>query len=165
MKRIGLPFIILFFLFYLFIGCEKDDICVAETPSTPRLVVYLFDKENRDTRKAADNISVYGIGKEEALITFSSDSLIVPLKTQESFTQYAFLLSTSTASLTVGDTIQFNHKRFDKYINRACGYRANFILNQNTISYPYSKPIWIESFNILKDTVSDEKQAHLAIYH
>lgn len=165
MNKASFPFIIYFLLYLFTTGCERDDICLVETESTPRLIIHFFDKQERDTRKAVDNISVYGVGREEKLITLSTDSLALPLNVQKSVTQYAFLLSTSTASLTIGDTIQFNYQRFDKYINRACGYRANFILNENTITYPSSTTIWIDSFSILKDTVSDEKQVHMAIYH
>ena len=165
MKKKKAPFLILVLYCFLMSSCEKDDICLIETPSTPRLIVHLYDKDDRTTRKAADNITIYGVGQERALITLDNDSLSIPLKTQEAFTKYAFLLPSSTASLTVGDTLQFNYKRYDEYINRACGYRANFILNDDLISFPNTAPIWMESFEILIDTVSNEEQTHLAIYH
>ena len=41
----------------------------------------------------------------------------------------------------------------------------NFILDKNTVSYPNAAPIWMDSFEILIDTVSNEQQTHLAIYH
>ena len=98
-------------------------------------------------------------------MTLNTDSLTIPLKTQEAFTQYAFILPSSTVSLTVADTLQFNYRRYDRYLNRSCGYRANFILEQNAISFPTNTPVWLESFEILIDTVSNEQQLHLAIYH
>ena len=76
-----------------------------------------------------------------------------------------FYSKRSTVSTTVGDTLQFNYSRYDEYLNRSCGYRANFILDYNLISYPAAAPNWIESFEILIDTVSNEQQTHLAIYH
>ena len=99
-----------------FFTCEKDDICLIETPSTPRLIVRLFDKDNRLNPKAADSITIYGVGQERALVTLTTDSLVLPLKTQTAFTQYAFLLKTSTVSTTVGDTLQFNYSRYDEYL-------------------------------------------------
>lgn len=165
MKKQAAPFILLILLFCIWVGCEKDDICLDDTPSTPRLIVKLFDKEDRLLSKAADNITIYGIGKENPLITLTTDSLVLPLRTQDAYTQYAFLLPTSTASVTVGDTLQFNYRRYDQYLNRSCGYRTNFILDKNTISYPNAVPIWMDSFEILIDTVSNEQQTHLAIYH
>jgi|TARA_Y100000389_G_C17458988_1_gene520258 hypothetical protein len=165
MKKQAAPFILFTLLFSILGGCEKDDVCLVETPSTPRLIIKLFDKDDRSLSKAADNIKIYGIGKENPLITLTTDSLVLPLKTQDAFTQYAFLLPTSTASLTVGDTLQFNYRRYDQYLNRSCGYRANFILDKNTVSYPNAAPIWMDSFEILIDTVSNEQQTHLAIYH
>ena len=165
MKNKIAPFVFLLCYCFLISSCEKDDICLIETPSTPRLIVRLFDKDNRQNFKAADSITIYGVGKEQALITLTTDYLALPLKTQAAFTRYAFLLKTSTASTTVGDTLQFNYKRYDEYLNRSCGYRTNFILDNNPISYPTAAPIWIESFEILIDTVSNEQQTHLAIYH
>lgn len=165
MKKQVATFILLVFLICILGSCEKDDVCLVETQSTPRLIVKLFDKENRLISKAADNITIYGIGKENPLIKLSADSLVLPLKTQEAFTRYAFLLPTSTASVTVGDTLQFNYSRYDQYLNRSCGYRANFILDKNLISFPNAAPVWMDSFEILIDTVSNEQQAHLAIYH
>tara|TARA_B100000767_G_scaffold275327_1_gene311745 strand:+ start:8589 stop:9086 length:498 start_codon:yes stop_codon:yes gene_type:complete len=158
-------YLLLIFLNSLIFGCEKDDICLVETPSSPRLIVRLFDKDDRTSFKSAENITIYGLGQKKALITLNTDSLTIPLKTQETFTQYAFILPSSTNSLTVADTLQFNYSRYDKYLNRSCGYRANFILDQNAISYPNNTPVWLESFEILIDTVSNEQQTHLAIYH
>ena len=165
MKNRCSPFVFLLLCSYLISSCEKDDICLIETPSTPRLIIRLFDKDNRLDSKAADFITIYGVGQEQALVTLTTDSLVLPLKTQAAFTQYAFLLKTSTVSTTVGDTLQFNYSRYDEYLNRSCGYRANFILDDNLISYPAAAPNWIESFEILIDTVSNEQQTHLAIYH
>ena len=165
MKNRCAPFVFLLLCSYLISSCEKDDICLIETPSTPRLIIRLFDKDNRLDSKAADFITIYGVGQEQALVTLTTDSLLLPLKTQAAFTQYAFLLKTSTVSTTVGDTLQFNYSRYDEYLNRSCGYRANFILDDNLISYPAAAPNWIESFEIIIDTVSNEQQTHLAIYH
>ena len=150
-KNLTAPF--LFFLLFciLISSCEKDDICLVETPSSPRLVVRLYDKDNRSAFKAANNIIIHGVGQEEPLMTLNTDSLTIPLKTQEAFTQYAFILPSSTASLTFADTLQFNYRRYDKYLN--------------PISFPTNTPVWLESFEILIDTVSNEQQSHLAIYH
>ena len=63
------------------------------------------------------------------------------------------------------DTLQINYDRIDKFINRACGYRANFILEPPSAIILNSGNNWIKGFIILKDTVSDEKAAHLGILH
>ena len=165
MKNQIAHFVFLLFCSFLMSSCEKDDICLIETPTTPRLIVRLFDKDDRLNFKAADSITIYGVGQEQALVTLTTDSLVLPLKTQATFTQYAFLLKTRTVSTTEGDTIQFNYSRYDEYLNRSCGYRANFILDDNLISYPTAGTNWMESFEILIDTVSNEQQTHLAIYH
>ena len=94
-------YLLIIFLNSLIFGCEKDDICLVETPSSPRLIVRLFDKDDRTSFKSAENITIYGLGQKKALITLNTDSLTIPLKTQETFTQYAFILPSSTNILTV----------------------------------------------------------------
>ena len=106
MKTKIAPFLLIL-IYSIIVGCEKDDICLIETPSTPQLVVRLFDKDNRNEYKAANNIIVYGVGNEDPLMTINSDSLALPLKVQSAFTQYAFVLPSSTVSSTVSDTLQF----------------------------------------------------------
>ena len=63
------------------------------------------------------------------------------------------------------DTLQINYQRFDTYINVGCGYRSNYILESPPGIILNSGDNWIKGFVILKDTISDETNAHLAIIH
>ena len=62
------------------------------------------------------------------------------------------------------DTLKFNYKREDYYINRACGFVSNLIFSTPAIEIINKESLFL-GFNILKDTIKNENQAHLAIYH
>ena len=41
-------------------SCEKDDICDANTPTTPRLVITFYDNAAPTTLKTVTNLKVVG---------------------------------------------------------------------------------------------------------
>ena len=92
MKKI----IILLIAVILFSGCEKDDICDANTITTPRLVVEFYDISNPTTLKNVVSLKVTGDGMTDALNTYNGVSKIkLPLKTTEDITKYSFVLNLS----------------------------------------------------------------------
>ena len=161
-----LPTTIWVCLCFLFFGCEKDDICNEGTPGTPKLVIRFYDQENPTETKGLPGIKIQYIAQEYPLYELtSSDSIALPMDLSTNATRYAFILPTSTASLTVADTLQFNHHmRIDEYTRRACGYKASFQLIDPPVSTTNSAS-WFIRAEILTDTISNEEQAHLAIYH
>jgi len=83
----------------------------------------------------------------------------------KTFTRYVFILPASTATLTIADTLQFNHSnRKDIYSRRACGYSAEYVLNNPAITTTGSLSWYVRS-TVQLDTIRNEEQAHLAIYH
>ena len=62
------------------------------------------------------------------------------------------------------DTLKFNYKREDYYTNRACGFLSNLIFTTPAVEIMSKESLFLD-FNILKDTINNENQAHLAIYH
>ena len=49
-------FSLIFFLFYN--SCEKDDICLSDTPSSPRLIVRMVDKDDPTLYKLANDLLI-----------------------------------------------------------------------------------------------------------
>ena len=96
---------------------------------------------------------------------FGSDSVTIPMDLSKNFTRYAFILPSSTASLTIADTLQFNHSnRRDQYSRRACGFSAAYELDNPAITTIGSITWYAYSVTQL-DTIRNEEQAHLFIYH
>ncbi len=150
---------------FLSLGCEKDDICNEGTPGTPRVIIRFYDKDNPTTLKSAPGIKIKEVNKENLYAMLGSDSLALPMDLSKTFTRYAFILPSSTASLTIADTLQFNHtNRRDTYSRRACGYSAEYVLSNPAITTIGSQT-WYVNSTVVLDTIRNEEQAHLAIYH
>lgn len=155
--------LILLMVLILF-SCEKDDICLEGTPATPRMIVLFKDYENPQAKKEVSELLIRGLGLVDSLTTFSGDSIAIPLRNNYEFTQYEFTLRTSSPTL-LSDSLQINHRQFDTYINRACGYKSTFVF-ENPFQYKFTQGEgWIKSVEKIRDTLSDEENSHLAIYH
>lgn len=152
-----------FVCFVIFAGCERDDICLSTVEGTPDLVILLLDKET-GTRQTPSGFSIRPIGTEKVLGRNTGDSLPLPLQITEAITQFEFILNVGSENENI-DTLQINYQRQDQFINGACGFRANFILDEMPIFLLNSGDDWIKGAVILKDTISDETAAHLGILH
>jgi hypothetical protein len=144
--------------------CEKDDICLEGTPGTPRLIIRFYDYNERMTLKSLPNVTIKAKSRDEDYIVFSGDSLVIPLKLISNSTIYTFTYFNDLGNQEKIDTLKFNYKREDRYINRACGILSNLIFTTPAVEIISNESLFLD-FNILKDTIKNENQAHLAIYH
>ena len=154
-------FSLIFFLFYN--SCEKDDICLSDTPSSPRLIVRMVDKDDPTLYKLANDLLIKVVDNDSINIK-SSDSIILNLNPYKNYTQFEFILNQGSENENI-DTLQINYSLNNIYIDRACGYKTSFIFNSNALTLINEKNNWIESYLILKDTIINEEQAHMAILH
>jgi hypothetical protein len=115
-------------------------------------------------RQSPSGFSIRPIGTEKQLVRSTGDSLALPLQTTEAITQFEFILNGGSENENI-DTLQINHQRQDQFINGACGFRSNFVLDQTPVFIINSGDNWIKGAVILKDTISDETAAHLGILH
>ncbi|MEK9612792.1 MAG: DUF6452 family protein [Flavobacteriaceae bacterium] len=155
--------IVVYSWFLLLLACEQDDICLDTTVGSPKIIILLLDSENSDFRKFPEGFSLRAIGSKNNLLVSIGDSIALPLNAQEKVSQFEFI-STQSGEENI-DTLQINYQRIDRYINRGCGYRSNFILEPTPITVLNPGNNWIKGFKILKDTISDETTAHLGILH
>jgi len=161
MDTLKFKILILFIGLGFFTQCEKDDICISSVEGTPDLIVLMLENKN-NTQKTPSGFTIRPLGTENILAVSSGDSLALPLQITEAVTQFEFILNQGSQDENI-DTLQINYQRVDQFINRACGYRANFILDQSPILILNSGNNWIKGAVILKDTISDETAAHLGI--
>jgi len=161
MDTLKFKILILFIGLGFFTQCEKDDICISSVEGTPDLIVLMLENKN-NTQKTPSVFTIRPLGTENILAVSSGDSLALPLQITEAVTQFEFILNQGSQDENI-DTLQINYQRVDQFINRACGYRANFILDQSPILILNSGNNWIKGAVILKDTISDETAAHLGI--
>ena len=157
--------IIFYSLLIIFIfNCEKDDICLEGTPGTPRLIIRFFDQNEKIIPKPLSNVTIKALSKDEDYVVFSGDSLGIPLKLISNSTIYTFTYLDVLDNQEKIDTLKFNYKREDYYVNRACGFLSNLIFTTPALEILDKESIFL-GFKILNDTIKNENQAHLAIYH
>ena len=159
-KRISFYSLLIIFIF----NCEKDDICLEGTPGTPRLIIRFFDQNEKIIPKPLSNVTVKALSKNEDYVVFSGDSLGIPLKLISNSTIYTFTYLDVLDNQEKIDTLKFNYKREDYYVNRACGFLSNIIFTTPALEILDNESIFL-GFKILNDTIKNENQAHLAIYH
>lgn len=159
-KRILFYSLLIIFIF----NCEKDDICLEGTPGTPRLIIRFFDQNEKIIPKPLSNLTIKALSKDEDYVIFSGDSLGIPLKLISNSTIYTFTYLDILDNQEKIDTLKFNYKREDYYVNRACGFLSNLIFTTPALEILDKESIFL-GFKILNDTIKNENQAHLAIYH
>lgn len=154
---------------YFFSGCEKDDICVEGTPTTPRLIIEFYSNDNTTLRKLVANLKVQGEGANTALDFNQVDTIELPLKTNENFTNYSLNInSTSSTEVNNTDLLRFNYSVADIYVSRACGFKSHFTLNlANGVEQtnPEGDDVfWIKNIEIIKSNVETEEDVHIKMY-
>lgn len=143
-----------------FFGCEPDDICLAETPGTPNLIVIFYDENNPEVKKSVTDLQVKGVSAEGIAHTGTADSIAIPLKTKLSTSSFVFTTTINNTSST--DTITLNYETQDVFISRACGYKTIFT---NLTSELSNSAIWIKKLELLNNSISDSKTTHVKILH
>lgn len=155
--------ILLTLLFALFASCQRDDLCPAGTPVTPLLLIEFYDREDLSRLKAVQNLIVHATGEEDTLLgPVTTNSIRIPLRTDQNFTQYRLIRNSNGATENI-DTITFSYSPSPQYLNRACG----FIVNYRGIDANIHQDgdTWIRSQIIQQTDVANESQAHIYFIH
>lgn len=158
-----------------FSGCEKDDICDANTVTTPRLVISFYDVTNSSVLKNVTNLKITGEGMTDGVV-FNGSSLIngstvsIPLKTDADATTFSFILNygSTNPALVNEDILRFNYVREELFVSRACGFKTNYTLDPQT---PYvhtdaatADQKWIQYIAVKNSIIANENETHLEIY-
>jgi hypothetical protein len=178
MKKI----LLVFMIGLLALSCEKDDICDANTPTTPRLIIKFYDNQNPASVRLVKDLRITSIvdGVEKAIIFEKSnteilnDSMVaLPLKVNENLTDYKFTFNSKSEiqSLISIDDLTFNYTRKDEFVSRACGFKTLFEMNasnQNPIIINETPGItagnWIKGVQITQPKIYNENETHIKIF-
>ena len=172
MKKI---FLLLLFFAFTFSSCEKDDICDANTPTTPRLVIGFYDFLNPSVLKNVSNLKVVGEGMTDGVLfngsqTTGGNIISIPLKTVGTNTTYSFTLNSGNPNraLVDEDIIKFNYTTQELFVSRACGYKTIFTLDPTN---PYmhtdataANQKWIKFISVEKSNIEIENETHIKIF-
>lgn len=166
MKKIQLLIICL--LSISFSSCEKDDICEATTPTTPKLVLEFYDFLNPAVKKNVTNLAVKEINTTTTLAFNGTSKIQIPLKTNQDLTKFSLTINNTDITIDNEDFLQFNYTRQDLFVSRACGFKTNFILSSTV---PFIKTettipdgFWIRNLVIVKSNITSENETHVKIY-
>jgi hypothetical protein len=156
------------FIANLFLGCEKDDICEAGTPTTPRMIVEFYDNLNPATKKTVTNLGIVADGMTTGILYNGVSKIEVPLQTTADITKYSFIYDSQNVDLLLRneDKITINYTRTDVFISRACGYKTVFSLldNPNGIIKTIDTDNWIKEIVIQKYKILNEDEVHVKIF-
>ena len=173
--------ILLLVAIFSFSSCEKDDICDANTSTTPRLVIAFYDIDNPSIPKNVNNLKVIGEGKTEGIVFNSSatddtkyltsgNTISIPLKIDANTTTYRFILNYTSANPTLIDTDQvtFNYTTNDVFVSRACGFKTLFTFaSSNRVVHtavPSTKLKWMQAISVEKSNIDNENETHIKVF-
>ena len=173
MKKIILLAVFLFSL--SFTGCEKDDICDANTVTTSRLVISFYDVTNSSVLKNVTNLKIVGEGMTEG-VSFNGSTLIngstvsIPLKTDVDTTTFSLILNSgnSNSALVNEDILKLNYVRENIFVSRACGFKTIYTLDplnpytHTDAAIPDLK--WIQYISVKNSIIDNENETHLEIF-
>jgi hypothetical protein len=180
MKKISLLFALVFLIANY--SCERDDICPESTPTTPRLIIDLYDLGDQETQKNVFDLRIQGVGNDNALPGFdvasSANSIILPLRTDASSTQYKLHIDYAINDNGTPDNpdddfaegnediITISYTTEEIYVSRACGYKTIFKNVSILLDTDDTDP-WILLREAINDnqSVEDETTTHFNIFH
>lgn len=158
------------------IGCEKDDICSDANANTPHLIIRFYNISNTSELKAVNNLKVNGLSNSEEIgITTTKDSIVLPLRVLNNNTLFSLTKDytfnnngtpdDTSDDITGGnpDEITISYDNEQVFISRACGYKN--IYNNTTIGFTADSDNWILNTEIIQNTIENENNAHIHIYH
>ena len=177
------PHLLIFLLFLIAnLNCERDDLCPETTPTTPRLIIDLYDIADPDSKKNVFDLRVQGVGNDNVLpgynVVGSANQLILPLQTDTNSTSYKLHIDYAVNDNGTPDNpdddylegnediIQINYSTEEVYVSRACGYKTIF-RNVTLLLDPNDTDRWIQSKESLTEnqSVEDETTTHFNFYH
>ncbi|GGE29898.1 DUF6452 family protein [Psychroflexus planctonicus] len=152
---------------FLFLGCERDDICSEAFQVTPKLIIEFYDINDQEDPKNVADLSIFAIGSEDTISFGNTNRIEIPLQTNQESTRYAFVRQATSEDFINLDEINFTYVTQDIYVNRACGYKTEFLDFQAVrIIEDNPENNWMRSLNVQQTFINeDQDEPHLFIFH
>ena len=161
-------------------SCEKDDICDANTPTTPRLVISFYKELEPTVQQNVKDLRVTGEGQSESIIfnknatgdsrfVTNANTVSIPLRTDKTTTTYTFeynSMSTTPANRNK-DLITIDYTTQNVYVSRACGFKTTFtLLPVNPIKQTDSGNdlLWMKKIFVKTPNIETENETHLLVF-
>lgn len=161
-------------------SCEKDDICDANTPTTPRLVMTFYDISNPTKTKNVSNLKVIGDGMEQGIVfneslaeddslryVTSGSTVSIPLKVNDTTSTFKFINNSLNTTTINTDVVRFRYNTQNIYVSRACGYKTIFEL-KNPLPFVQTDPdadtFWMTQIDLENPNIEFENETHIKVY-
>lgn len=153
-------------------GCERDDICPRESPTTPQLVIRFYNTLDPDELKSVTRLKVIAQNEDVSetvpgLNRITIDSIAIPLRSFNTETSFIFIEESADDEdgIETGnrDTISFSYTPQEVFISRGCGYSINYLGLNYTLSDDTNN--WINNVLIEIPNLVNQNQAHVKIFH
>lgn len=153
-------------------GCEKDDICSGNTPTTPKLVINFFEYQNPSVSKQVSKLEIFeSESPDRVLVVENTNQVLLPLRTNTTTSKYVFRLTYQNINTTITneDVFEIRYVKEDIYVSRACGYKSHFVLENSVPLNPNPKvedladELWIKDCIIRQPVITNENETHLDI--
>ncbi|MBO9585478.1 MAG: hypothetical protein J7574_15040 [Flavobacterium sp.] len=161
-------------------SCEKDDICDANTPTTPRLVITFYDISNPTKTKNVTNLKVIGDAMENGIVfneslaeddplryVTSGSTVSIPLKVNDETTTFKFINNSLNTTSINTDVIKFNYTTQNVYVSRACGFKTIFQM-RGTLPFVQTDPdgdtLWMTEVDLVNPNIKSENETHIKVY-
>lgn len=153
-------------------GCERDDICPRESPTTPQLIIRFYNTLNPGQLKSVTRLKVIALNDDisetvPGLNRITIDSIAIALRSFD--TETSFILIKESADDEDGteignrDTINFTYTPQEIFISRGCGFSVNYLGLNYILSNDTNN--WISNVLIETQNITNQNQAHVKIFH
>ena len=145
-------------------ACETDDICLSEIDDTPKLLIGFYDK-NSGNLKEVENLKIQGLDNDQVYVFETIDSIGIPLINNKNLTTFNLTKNFEEDNVDSGnnDKMFVNYNPNWIYISRACGYITNYDIDNLIIENDIEN--WIIDSEIITNSIKDEENIHVKIYH
>ena len=141
----------------IFLGCEKDDICIEGSENTNRVTIGFVNYKSR-IQTGISLSYIKGINNDSILSEgFSGNYLKLPLKVNSNQTRYILEHD------KIKDTLKIFHQTNHLYLNRSCGFKSNFLIKSETEIIKESG--WIREISIVQDSIFNEEITNIFIHY
>ncbi len=158
MRRLALACIVLL----LILGCQRDDLCGENFQVTPKLNIEFYDIAEPEALKSYGSLRLINDEIGDTLDIEGGNDVAIPLATDADQTVFRFIKNIDS-DVPQEDTVRFNYSRRNEYVNRACGFKIEYVDLQVQITD--SDERWIKNTNVRKSVIRSDENIHLFMFH
>jgi hypothetical protein len=158
MKSLALACIILL----LIPGCQRDDLCGENFQVTPKLNIEFYDIAEPEELKSYGSLRLINDEIGDTLDIEGGNDTSIPLATNADQTTFRFIKNINSNE-PQEDTVRFNYSRRNEYVNRACGFKIEYVDLQVQIIDNDER--WIKNTNVRKSVIRSDENIHLFMFH